>query len=208
MRMKKTICILFAALFITSASFAASLESVCAGLAKHPHTTGDFTQVKTMKATGRSLKSSGNFIFSLEGIMWKTVKPFPSTLAVSETQIIQTAADGSRTVIEAAGNEIFASIANTLKAVFTNDLTLLQENFNTFFSEEAAGKWTINLDPKDSTIKSVMKSLTLKGTVSDITSLDSITMTEASENTITYSFINQKYPKELSDGEKAFFLAE
>lgn len=193
---------------LTASGFSASMETVCQGLAAHPHTTGDFTQIKKIKNSSRSLKSSGNFIFSLEGIMWNTVKPFPSRLAVGDTQIIQTAGDGTQTVIDAEGNEMFASIGNTLKAVFTNDLVLIQKNFETKFTEEADDKWILELEPKDTTIKSVMKLLTLNGSSGSSVTLDSITMTEASENTITYTFKNQNYPKELSDAEKAFFVAK
>ena len=207
--MKKiTLALAVSLLFAFSVS-AASLESVCEGLAKHPHTKGNFTQTKTLNANNRSIKSSGNFIFGLDGIMWNTTKPFPSTLAVSKTQITQTAADGSKSVIKAEDNEIFGSVANTLTAVFSNDLSLLKSNFNVSFKDIGNGKWSINLVPKDSTITAVMKSLTLEGTekASD-TSLDTIIMTEASENTITYNFTDQTYPKELTADEKAFFVAE
>lgn len=209
--MKRKIFCAFITLCFGGMIFASSLESVCEGLASHPYTTGNFTQVKTMKANGRSLKSSGTFIFGLDGIMWNTTKPFPSTLAVSKTQIIQTAADGSTSIIKAEDNEIFGSVANTLTAVFSNDLTLLKANFNVDFKDLGGGKWRINLTPKDATILAVMKSLALEGTEGTSKtepSLDTIIMTEASENTITYNFTDQKYPKELTPDEKAFFMAK
>ena len=37
---------------------------------------------------------------------------------------------------------------------------------------------------------------------------DTIVMTEASGDTITYTFSNQKYPKELSADEKAVFATK
>lgn len=208
MNLKKITGIIAAAVLAVSSVSAVSLETVCAGLAAHPHTTGNFTQVKKLKANGRSIKSSGNFIFGLDGIMWNTVKPFPSTLAVGKTRIIQTAADGSRTVIEAEGNPVFGSIAGTLTAVFSNDLTLLKENFTTDFSEKEGGTWTLVLTPKDQTITAVLNTLTLEGSSGAEYSMDAIILEEASGNTITYSFFDQKYPKELTDAEKAFFEAE
>lgn len=208
MNLKKITGIIAAAVLAVSSVSAVSLETVCAGLAAHPHTTGNFTQVKKLKANGRSIKSSGNFIFGLDGIMWNTVKPFPSTLAVGETRIIQTAADGSRTIIEAEGNPVFGSIAGTLTAVFSNDLTNLKENFTTDFSEKEGGAWTLVLTPKDQTITAVLNTLTLEGSSGAEYSMDVIILEEASGNTITYSFFDQKYPKELTDAEKAFFEAE
>ena len=65
---------------------------------------------------------------------------------------------------------------------------------------------TILLNPKDSTIASVMQTLTLGGrNYATEASIDSIVMTEASGNTIRYDFINQTYPEELTQNEKDNF---
>ncbi len=198
--------------FVISAGLFAedlTMDSVCKKLAEHPNTTGDFVQTKLIKSVNRSLKSNGVYIFSLEGIMWKTLKPFPSTLAVGETFVIQTAANGTKTVIDASDNQIFTSIAQTLSAVFSNDAEKLSSNFKTDFSDKGSGNWELILTPKDSTVASVLKSLTLIGSNSNsICSIDEIVMTEASDNSITYTFTNQKYPKELSADEKANFVSK
>src|SRR5574344_3031793 len=106
-----------------------SFDKVCAQLAQHPNTTGNFTQVKTIRKRNRSLKSSGTFIFSLDGIMWKTLKPFASTLVVGKTSVIQTTPDGKKTVIDASNNQIFTSISSTLSSIFSGDTGTLQKNF-------------------------------------------------------------------------------
>lgn len=210
-RIKSLLAGLFLAAVCSTSIFAAglSLDKVCNELAQHPNTTGDFVQTKTIKSTKRALKSSGNFIFSLDGIMWKTVKPFPSTLAVGRTSVIQTAADGKKTVIDASDNQIFASISSTLVAVFSNDVNELSKSFETKFTDNGNNSWELVLTPKDSTVASVLKNLTLSGTSSNgSSSIDSILMTESSENTINYEFSNQKYPQELSADEKANFNAK
>lgn len=199
------ICVFFGAgLFAQSASF----DDVCEKLAAHPNMTGNFTQIKTICAVNRSLKSSGTFIFSTEGIMWRTEKPFPSSLAVGKTSVIQTRADGSQSVIDASSNRIFTSIATTLSSLFSGDSDALYENFTVLFSETSHG-WKAELSPKDSVVASVLTSLSLLGTADDsFAVLDSIVMTEASGDTITYLFTEQKFPKELTADEKAFFIAE
>ena len=74
---------------------------------------------------------------------------------------------------------------------------------------EADGEWNIFLNPKDSTIASVMKSLLLSGKWNGADAeLGFLEMTEGSENTIRYEFTNQKYPKELSADEKQNFVIE
>lgn len=186
----------------------ASFDDVCENFAGHPNMTGNFTQIKTIRAADRSLKSSGLFIFSTEGIVWKTEKPFPSSLAVGKTSVIQTRADGSRSVIDASSNRIFMSIASTLSSLFSGDSAALHENFNVSFSPLPHG-WKAELSPKDSVVASVLTSLLLSGkTDGSFAELDSIRMTEASGDTITYVFTEQKYPEELTADEKAFFIAE
>lgn len=170
--------------------------------------TGNFTQIKTIRAVNRSLKSGGTFIFSTEGIMWRTEKPFPSSLAVGKTSVIQTRADGSRSVIDASSNRIFMSIASTLSALFSGDSAALHEHFNVSFSPLPHG-WKAELSPKDSVVASVLTSLSLSGKADgSFAVLDSIVMTEASGDTITYVFTEQKFPEELTADEKAFFIAE
>ena len=184
------ICVLaFAAMPLFAAD--ATFDTVCADLARHPNTTGNFTQVRTISKVNRSLTSSGTFIFSLDGIMWKTLKPFPSSLVVGLTSVIQTTPDGKKTVIDASNNQIFTSISTTLS--FSSD----------------GNRWNAVLTPKDKTVAAVMKTLALGGTgASGGAEFDTIVMTEAGGDTVTYTFSNQKYPKELSADEKAVFAAK
>lgn len=198
-----------------------TLQEICSGLAKNPVTTGDFIQIKTINANGRQLKSSGNFIISPYGIMWKTLKPFPSSLVVTESAMIQTAANGKQSVMNGADNQIFQNIASTLRSVFAGDSAELNKHFTVEFADESlagAGElvaggeptWTIILTPKDATIASVMKSLVLSGTGGAKTAitLQSLELLETSNNKIRYEFSNQKYPKELTEDEKTNFTVK
>ncbi len=212
--------ILFAALLLLGFGFATnsslyaqthSLESVCKSLASKPNTTGDFTQTKTIQANGRKLKSTGKFIISNLGIYWKTEKPFPSSLILTEDSMVQVSANGKKSVMSGKDNQIFANISSTLSSVFSGNVDQLKKNFECNFSEDAKNGWKILLTPKDSTIASVMNTLILSGTydsTSDLAVLASLEMTETSDNTITYEFTNQKYPKELSADEKQIFIVE
>lgn len=186
----------------------ATFETVCARLAAHPNTVGDFTQARTLGTANRVLNSSGTFIFSLDGIMWKTERPFPSSLVVGMTSVIQTTPDGRQTVIDASSNQIFTSISTTLQAVFSGDAARLYENFSVDFS--ASGEnWNATLTPKDRTVQAVMRSLALGGTnTARQAELNSIVMTDANGDTITYVFSNQRYPQELSADEKAALTAK
>lgn len=204
--MKKILSLLISTLFICNV-FSADLKSVCDGLSKTPITKGDFTQIKTINAKGRTLKSSGKFIISLEGIMWKTLKPFPSNLIVTENAMIQIAADGKKNVMSASDNQIFQNISKTLRSVFAGDSKELENNFKVAFENKENGLWSVVLTPKDSTIAAVMQTLELSGSSTNTqVTLLSLELQETSNNKIRYEFSNQTYPKELTTDEKAFFV--
>lgn len=204
--MKKILSLLILTLFICNV-FSADLKSVCDGLSKTPITKGDFTQIKTINAKGRTLKSSGKFIISLEGIMWKTLKPFPSNLIVTENAMIQIAADGKKNVMSASDNQIFQNISKTLRSVFAGDSKELENNFKVAFENKENGLWSVVLTPKDSTIAAVMRTLELSGSSTNTqVTLLSLELQETSNNKIRYEFSNQIYPKELTTDEKAFFV--
>ena len=188
-----------------------SLETVCSFLAARPNTSGDFTQTKSLQTNGRKLKSSGKFIICPEGILWKTEKPFPSSLILTKTAMVQIGANGSKSVMSGKDNQIFANISETLSSVFSGNAAELKKLFTYDFTEDKNGLWSLLLTPKDSTIASVMKNLVLSGqcNVKEGTAvLDSLEMAETSGNSILYEFSNQKYPEVLSDAEKANFIVE
>ncbi|MCR4578933.1 MAG: outer-membrane lipoprotein carrier protein LolA [Treponema sp.] len=215
--MKKILFALFSSIILFSSAFvfaqesaakaSMTLETVCGALAGRPNTVGDFTQIKTITSNGRTLKSYGSFIISLQGIMWKTEKPFPSSLILTEEAMVQIAANGKKSVMDGKDNQIFSNISGTLSSVFSGNVDGLKKNFECTFTDMGSGKWTLFLSPKDSTIASVMKSLQLSGSFNNMEAeLESLEMAEASGNTIKYEFTNQKYPKELSADEKQNFI--
>jgi len=209
---------IIAAMFILSAGVtslcfaepnkAVTLESVCEQLASRPNTTGDFTQTKTLQTNGRKLKSLGKYIICSEGILWKTEKPVPSSLILTKDTMVQISANGNKSVMSGKDNQIFSNISETLSSVFSGDVEALKKNFNCEFSDDGNNGWSLVLTPKDSTIAAVMKTLELSGITKPETSMTRLLMSEASGNTITYEFINQKYPKELSTDEKQNFVVE
>ena len=193
-----------------------SLEKICESLAARPNSKGDFTQIKTITANKRSLKSTGKFIISTYGIYWNTEKPFPTSLILTKNSMVLISANGTKSVMSGEDDQIFSNISNTLSSVFSGNVDALKKNFKCSFSDDGKGSWKIFLTPKDSTIASVMNSLELSGTYEGYDNngtakaavLNSLEMIEASENTIQYIFSNQKYPEELSADEKQIFIVD
>ena len=197
-------------LLFTPFLFSESLESICASLASKKNTTGDFIQTKTIQTNNRKLKSNGQYIICQQGILWKTLKPVPVSLILTEDTMIQIAPNGNKSVMSGKDNDVFSNISEVLSSVFSGNVDALKKNFNCKFEMKGSSEWTLELEPKDSTIAAVMKSLVLSGIISEANGAEmkSLLMTEASDNTITYEFTNQKYPKELSADEKQNFIFE
>ena len=208
--MKKLFIRIFVVLLASSlfSQPAATLEGVCSSLASRPNTTGDFIQTKTLQTNGRKLKSNGKYIICPEGILWRIEKPVPSSLILTKTAMVQISANGKKSVMSGTDNQIFANISDTLSSVFSGDAAALKKNFNCDFKMKNNTEWSLTLTPKDSTIASVMKTLELSGVTEPQTAMLSLVMSEASGNSITYEFINQKYPEELSADEKQNFVVE
>lgn len=211
--MKKTSLFFLTFFFITflhAQTTPVTLDTVCASLSANPNTTGDFTQIKTIKSNNRKLKSSGKYIICKQGIVWSTEKPVTTKLILTEDKMIMIAMNGAKTVMDGKDDQLFSNISETLSCVFSGDAAALKKNFNCEFSIPQPGFWTLILRPKDSTIASVMKTLELSGTYTNQNKAEmtKLEMLEASDNSITYEFTNQKYPQELSADEKQNFVFE
>ena len=181
--MKKIVAFIFSVIFASSL-FAETFDSVCENLSKHPIMTGRFSQVKTISSVNRQMKSNGTFIFSLDGIMWKTEKPFASS------------------------NQIFTSISTTLSAMFGGNAETLRANFDVDFDVKD-NLWNAKLNPKNNDVAKILKSLEISGNIAaDSADLNKIVMSEANGDKIEYTFTEQKYPKELTVDEKAYFTAK
>lgn len=200
-------------LLVFSASFllfadAVSADSIFSGLTQSKVVSGDFAMEKTAPKLKRPLKSSGKFIFSQEGILWKTLRPFPSSTVVTKDSIIQTLPDGSKSVTDGSSNEVFKSVSQTVSSVFSGDRSVLEEYFSISDFSASTNSWSMSLRPKDSTIGSVIKQIEIGGSLggqeTDV-SLDSIRIVQGESESTLYALSNKEYRQELSDEEKAFF---
>ena len=170
-------------------------------LAKHPIVKGAFEQEKILGRLGRSLKSSGNFIIVSDlGMVWDTLKPFPSTMALGKDFLIQSRQGGQKTVLSAAGNETFLGMAEVLSAVFSGDTRGLLDNFEVYFSG-IPSEWKMGLLPRSKAIAGFADRITLNGDAA----IRSIVVYEQNGDAIKYVLSNHNYPLELSVHEKSFF---
>jgi hypothetical protein len=178
-----------------------AFKTTCSRLAGRPLIRGNFEQEKTISRLDRSLKSSGNFIIAAGlGMVWDTVKPFPSTLALGKDYLIQSRPGGQKTVLNAQGNEIFIRMAEVINAVFSGNSQGLLDNFEVYYSSNAA-EWELGLSPKNTAIGSFAQRIIMKGGAE----IRSILIYEQNGDTVRYILSNQSYPSELNTNEKTFF---
>ena len=65
------------------------------------------------------------------------------------------------------------------------------------------------MNPKNNDVAKILKSLEIYGNIAaDSADLNKIVMSEANGDKIEYTFTEQKYPKELTVDEKAYFTAK
>ena len=182
-----------------------AFKTTCSRLAEHSVVRGNFEQEKTLSKLDRSLKSSGNFIIAAGlGMVWDTVKPFPSTLTLGKDYLIQSRPGGQKTVLSAQGNETFLSMAEVISAVFSGNSQGLLDNFKIYYSgsgSHADTAWELGLSPQNNAIGSFAEKIIMKGG----DAIRSITLYEQSGDTVRYILSNHSYPAELNVNEKAFF---
>jgi outer membrane lipoprotein-sorting protein len=179
-----------------------AFRATCARLAQHQFISGNFEQEKTLSRLERSLKSSGDFIIAADrGMVWNTVKPFPSTLTLGKDFMIQSRPGGQKTVLSAQGNETFLRMAEVIGAVFSGNAQGLLDNFAVYYSGGDAGAWEIGLSPLDKTINAFAEKIIMKGDAA----IRFIQIYEQNGDSIQYILSNHRYPAGLDAHEKAFF---
>jgi hypothetical protein len=187
-----------------------AFKTTSSRLAEHPVIRGNFEQEKTLSRLNRTLKSSGNFIIAAGlGMVWDTVKPFPSTLTLGKDYIIQSRSGEQKTVLSAQGNETFLRMAEVISAIFSGNSRRLMDNFNIFYSPGVGGivdagadyEWELGLIPKDAALGVFAEKIIMKGSAA----IKSILIYERSGDSVLYILTNHNYPAELNVNEKAIF---
>lgn len=152
---------------IFSPAFSISQNEIFKMLSDHKTTEGTFTQTKTISKLNRKLSSSGTYLFSDKEVTWNTIKPFPSKLTITETQMIQTLPNGTVQKIDFSSNPTFSYIAKTIKSIFENNEFKIKENFETDFSLSEKEKWHITMLPKNDMILKAIKAIEVEGIIFD-----------------------------------------
>jgi len=164
------------------------LSSALLQMTRHDVVTGDFKQTKSIKKLNRDFVSTGTFrISKTSGIVWKTQKPFPSELTVSDAGISERNVNGQVRVISSNDNPVFVQFSKTIQAVFSGNLSELETNFN-IFCEKTSNGYMVGLVPREKAVQKVIANIVMD--VSE--NLEKVVITDGEGSPVVYEFSNQK----------------
>lgn len=170
------------------------LSSALLQMTRHEVVTGDFKQTKSIKKLNRDFVSTGTFrISKTSGIVWKTQKPFPSELTVSDAGISERNVNGQVRVISSNDNPVFVQFSKTIQAVFSGNLSELETNFN-IFCEKTSNGYMVGLVPREKAVQKVITNIVID--VSE--NLEKVVITDGEGSPVVYEFSNQKTSNENS----------
>ncbi|MBL0513090.1 outer membrane lipoprotein carrier protein LolA [Aeromonas media] len=119
-----------------------------------------FEQEKQVAGLSQPLRASGELLLVRDlGLWWQQQKPFPLTLTLTPTRMVQQVADQPATVID---NPQLLEFSQMLLALFGSDEATLSRYFRIDFHSSEAG-WQLVLVPSQTPLDKVFASLTLSG---------------------------------------------
>lgn len=149
----------------TAAKPATALAEVQRRIAQVPVLRGEFTQEKRLQGFRNPLKSQGRFLIARErGVLWSTLKPFPSDAVLTRDRILTRQADGrSRVEVDARQQPALRSVNAMMFALMSGDVQALTARFNLQPTLLANGGWRLVLTPKPGAMAQAFQRVTLEG---------------------------------------------
>lgn len=169
------------------------LTHVLTQMNRYGSVTGDFKQTKSIKKLNRDFVSTGTFrISKTSGIVWKTQKPFPSEMTVSDDGIIERNASGQVRTISTKDNPVFAQISTTIQALFSGNITELENRFDIYYEKIVYGGvipyLKIGLVPREASVRKVIANIVME--LSE--NLDKVVITDGEGSPVVYEFTNHQ----------------
>jgi outer membrane lipoprotein-sorting protein len=141
-----------------------AMDAITAGMARPEVLRGEFSQEKRIGGFKNALRSQGRFLVARKrGVVWTTLKPFPSEVVVTADRIFSRQRDGSRQVqLDARQQPALRSVNAVMFALMSGDVQALRSQFEIEATREAQG-WRLGLTPKSAALARAFRSLSLRG---------------------------------------------
>ncbi|KMJ44538.1 membrane protein [Xenorhabdus khoisanae] len=190
-------------LIINNVAHAVTLEELQQRFTHQPVVRAHFTQERQIQGMPQPLRSNGDMLVSQhQGLWWHQKKPFPLTLVLDDSHMVQIMSGQAPQVITADSNPQLFQFNHLMRALFQADRAVLEENFKIEFSDLGQEKWRLVLTPKTSPLDKLFTAITLNGQAN----LDAILLTDRQGDRTELSFTQHRLtPETLSHEEEQHF---
>lgn len=126
---------------------------------------GGFEQEKRIAGFKNPLRSQGSFLVARgKGVVWTTLKPFPSEVVITGDRILSRQRDGSsRVEVDGREQPALRSVNAMMFALVSGDVAALSSRFNTQVQAKAGNGWTLSLTPKSAALAKAFTRIVLNG---------------------------------------------
>ena len=164
-RLLRTLCVLVMLAVVPPALAATDVEAVKQRVAKVDVLRGEFTQEKQVAGFKNPLRSQGRFVLAQDhGVIWTTLKPFPSEVVVTRNRILSRQSDGSsRVELDGRQQPAMRSVNAIMFALMSGDAQALSAQFTVKVEVLPGNAWKMQLTPRSAMLGKVFAQLTLSG---------------------------------------------
>ena len=164
-RFLRTLCVLVMLAMVAPALAATDVEAVKQRVAKVDVLRGEFTQEKQVAGFKNPLRSQGRFVLAQDhGVIWTTLKPFPSEVVVTRDRILSRQSDGSsRVELDGRQQPAMRSVNAIMFALMSGDAQALSAQFTVKVEVLPGNAWKMQLTPRSAMLGKVFAQLTLSG---------------------------------------------
>ena len=148
---------------LNHAQAAVPVAKIQAMLTKPPIMCGRFDQTKQLAGMKKPLASEGRFcVVAGKGVLWRTLKPFPSTLRLTRDEIVNYQGDRVAMRLDAKTEPTVRMINNVLFSLLSGDLGQLESLFEVDGTVDA-NSWTVALKPRQAALEKAIGTIKLEG---------------------------------------------
>ncbi|WP_086112524.1 outer membrane lipoprotein carrier protein LolA [Xenorhabdus beddingii] len=184
-------------------AYAITLDELQQRFAHQAVVRASFTQERQIQGMPNPLHSNGEMLVSQhKGLWWHQQKPFPLTLVLDDSHMVQIMQGQTPQVITADSNPQLFQFNHLMRALFQADRAVLEENFKIEFNDLGQDKWRLLLTPKTSPLDKLFTVITLSGQAN----LDAIVLTDRQGDRTELLFTQHRLtPGTLSHEEEQHF---
>jgi len=165
---------------------------------------GGFEQEKRVAGFKNPLRSQGRFLLARgKGVVWTTLKPFPSEMVVTPERILSVDATGNRRVeVDAGQQPALRQINAMMFALVDGDVSALASRFDIAVQAPPGAAWSLILTPKAAAVARLFSRIELRGD----RYVREVAMTETGGDRMALKFSDlSETPARLSDDEAKRF---